>query len=249
MGAPSDLFPSIRTRRDLPRHGTGGCTLVDVDRLAPRAGRALISSPLLRGHGLWSNGVHAPHDPDDAVHGAARSACDCRDRRRGRQTRARSGTDWNARVRACDRRGVDSAARAIGLDRLLARRDSRAVAADVVHERDFPRGASIFQNATLYGRVEPWPEGLYPQLPLDRSPRLAIVHTSRLVAYSSEPAGMREILQAHYRLLRRIDVENHSSTATPIFDQQDAFFTLVAGFDRFERPGPTIEISYERVDQ
>jgi 4-amino-4-deoxy-L-arabinose transferase-like glycosyltransferase len=144
--------------------------------------------------------------------------------------------------------GWDSAARAIGLDRLLARRDSRAVAADVVRDRYFPRGASIFQNATIYGRVKPWPEGLYPELPLDRSPRLAIIHTSRLVAYSSEPAGMREILQAHYRLLRRIDVENRSSTATPIFDQQDAFFAPVAGFDRFDRPGPTIEI-YERVDQ
>jgi hypothetical protein len=34
---------------------------------------------------------------------------------------------------------------------------------------------------------------------------------------------------------------------TPVFDQQDAFFVPLSGFDRFIRPGPAIEV-YERVD-
>jgi Dolichyl-phosphate-mannose-protein mannosyltransferase len=162
-----------------------------------------------------------------------------------------SGAGWAAAAVLCALTigiGFDSGMRAIELDRLLSQRDSRAIAADIVHERYFPRGASIYQNGTVYGRVKPWPEGLYPELPIDRSPKLAILHTSHLVAYRDEPAEVRDVLAKRYRLLRRIDVETPSTTATPVFDQQDAFFVPVAGFASFERPGPTIEI-YERVDR
>lgn len=144
--------------------------------------------------------------------------------------------------------GYDSAMRAIGLDRLLVQRDSRAIAADVVRERYFPRGASIYQNGSLYGRVKPWPEGLYPELPLARRPQLVILHASRLVAYDNQPAGVDDLLSRGYRLVRRIDVENPVSHAVPVFDQQDAFFAPVAGFDRFVRPGPAIAI-YERAER
>jgi 4-amino-4-deoxy-L-arabinose transferase-like glycosyltransferase len=142
--------------------------------------------------------------------------------------------------------GYDSAARAMALDRLLVRRDSRAIAADFIKDRYFPRGASIYQNGAVYGRVKPWPEGLYPETPLAQAPDLAIVHGSWLVAYNDRPDEMIAAIARHYRLIDRIDVENRGSDTIPIFDQQDAFFVPVSGFDRFVRPGPAIEI-YERV--
>ncbi len=142
----------------------------------------------------------------------------------------------------------DSATRAVGLDRLLTQTDSRAIAADTIKARYFPRGASIYQNGSLYGRVKPWPEGLYPELPIDKDPQLAVIHSTWLAAYDGTAAEVLDALRARYRLIQRIDVENRSSDAVPVFDQQDAFFAPVAGFDRFVRPGPAIEI-YERVGE
>jgi hypothetical protein len=83
---------------------------------------------------------------------------------------------------------------------------------------------------------------------LDRLPQLVIVQSSRLAAYSHHALGPRESLADRYRLLARIDVEKADSAVEPIFDQEDAFFAPVAGFERFVRPGPSIEI-YERIDR
>jgi hypothetical protein len=143
--------------------------------------------------------------------------------------------------------GYDSAARSVAIDRLLARADSRALAARMLEAR-FPQGATVFQNGSLYGRVQLWPEGIFPQTPLERVPQLVIIQSSRLVAYRDDPESMRKILADRYRTIGRIDVENPSSAVEPVFDQQDAFFAPVAGFERFVRPGPTLEI-FERVDR
>jgi hypothetical protein len=143
--------------------------------------------------------------------------------------------------------GYDSAARAIASDRLLARADSRALAARMLEAR-FPQGATVFQNGAVYGRVQLWPEGIFPQTPLERLPQLVIIQSSRLVAYGDEPEPMRRILADRYRTMGRIDVEDPTSAVEPIFDQQDAFFAPVAGFERFVRPGPTLDI-FERVDR
>jgi len=58
---------------------------------------------------------------------------------------------------------------------------------------------------------------------------------------------LRPIIERDYRLAERFDVEDRSGAARPVFDQQDAFFLPVTGFERFTRPGPTIDI-YERQD-
>jgi hypothetical protein len=142
--------------------------------------------------------------------------------------------------------GADSAVRAVALDRLLAQRDSRSIAAEDIRAR-FPQGASVYQNGAMYGHAQLWPEGIYPVLPVERSPRLIILQTSRLVAYSEEADGLRASLARRYRLLRRIEVEDPARDVTPVFDQQDAFFVPLTGFARFIRPGPAIEI-FERVD-
>jgi hypothetical protein len=140
---------------------------------------------------------------------------------------------------------ADSARRSIELDRLLAQRDSRALAAEYVRAR-YPRGVSLYQVGTNYGHVVLSPESDYPNWALGFEPRLVLVERSWLAAYTSVPPSLADDLaRGSYRLVHRIDVENRSSAASPVFDQQDAFFAPLTGFDRFVRPGPAIEI-YEK---
>jgi hypothetical protein len=139
--------------------------------------------------------------------------------------------------------GFDSALRSVALDRLLSEPDSRTVAAAFMKASYFPRGVSVFQNGSVYGQVPLVPEGIYPTMPLERLPEVVIIQTSRLVAYSSQPAGLRDILAAHYRPLMHVPVERpDAGPPAPVFDQQDAFYAPVAGFHHFLRPGPEIEI-------
>jgi len=141
--------------------------------------------------------------------------------------------------------GADSFARSLALDKLLSRPDSRAIAAEVVRAR-FPLGASVYQTGAGYGHVMLTPENAYPDWPLTFAPRLVLVLTSWLAAYSAVPPTLLEDLARNgYHLIQRVEVENPASRVVPVFDQQDAFFVPLAGFDRFIRPGPTIEI-YER---
>ena len=141
--------------------------------------------------------------------------------------------------------GADSLARSVALDELLSQPDSRAIAAQVVRAR-FPLGASVYQTGAGYGHVLMTPENAYPEWPLIFAPRLVLVLTSRLAAYSSVPPTLPEDLARNgYQLVRRVEVENPASRVEPVFDQQDAFFVPLAGFGRFVRPGPAIEI-YER---
>jgi len=140
--------------------------------------------------------------------------------------------------------GADSFARSLALDKLLSRPHSRAIAAEVVRAR-FPLGASVYQTGG-YGHVMLTPENAYPDWPLTFAPRLVLVLTSWLAAYSTVPPTLLEDLTRNgYHLIQRVEVENPASRVLPVFDQQDAFFVPLAGFDRFIRPGPTIEI-YER---
>ena len=107
----------------------------------------------------------------------------------------------------------------------------------------FPRGVPVFQNGSVYGQVPLVPEGIYPTMPIDRLPEVVIVQSSRLVAYSNQSAGLRDILAAHYRPLMHVPVERQDAgPPEPVFDQQDAFYAPVAGFHHFMRPGPEIEI-------
>jgi hypothetical protein len=136
----------------------------------------------------------------------------------------------------------DSAQRSVALDRLLAEPDSRTVAAAFMKASYFPKGVTVFQNGSVYGQVPLVPEGIYPTMPPERLPEVVILQSSRLVAYSTQPAGLRDILAAHYRPLMHVPVERPDGPPEPVFDQQDAFYAPVAGFHHFLRPGPEIEI-------
>jgi 4-amino-4-deoxy-L-arabinose transferase-like glycosyltransferase len=143
--------------------------------------------------------------------------------------------------------GFDSTRRSIALDRLLSEEDSRAVAAAALKQRYFPRGASVFQNGSIYGQVPLVPEGIYHVMPLDRLPQLVIIQSSPLTAYSDQPPDWRQKIAGQYTEILRVPVERSSPTGPePVFDQQDAFFVPVVGFERFVRPGPAIEV-FERT--
>ena len=145
----------------------------------------------------------------------------------------------------------DSARRSVALDRLLAETDSRAVAAAFIKDHYFPRGASVFQNGSIYGQVPLVPEGIYHVTPLDRLPELVIIQSSPLKAYSDQPPEWGLKIAGRYKEILRVPVERTTPTGPagpdPIFDQQDAFFVPVVGFERYLRPGPAIEI-FERIE-
>jgi hypothetical protein len=151
--------------------------------------------------------------------------------------------------------GYGSATRSLALDRLLEQPDSRALAAEWVQSR-FPRGATLHQTGSQYGQVQLTPQGLYQSWNFDPdagafalgmfamrgAPQLVIVQSSPLAAYSEVPPSLGPVLARRYRLAQRFDVENRTSAAEAVFDQQDAFFVPLSGLERFTRPGPTIEI-------
>jgi hypothetical protein len=151
--------------------------------------------------------------------------------------------------------GYSSATRSLALDRLLEQPDSRALAAEWVQSR-FPHGVTLHQTGSQYGQVQLAPAGLYQSWNFDGEtgtfalgpfamttvPQLVLVQSSRLVAYSQTPASLGAVLARRYRLVQRFCVENPTSGVEPVFDQEDAFFAPLAGFERFTRPGPTIDI-------
>jgi hypothetical protein len=141
---------------------------------------------------------------------------------------------------------LDSAVRAVQLDALLATPDTRTLASQLVEAR-YPRGATVYQNGSIYARAQPWPEGIFPQTPLDRRPRVVIINSSPLVAYRDEAADFESILRGSYRQVAAFPAESHGGPVGHIYDPQDAFYLPVARFGAILRPGPAIAI-YERVD-
>ena len=76
-------------------------------------------------------------------------------------------------------------------------------------------------------------------------PEWIIVQESPLRMYSWVPDTLRQVL-THYRLrqaFRGMDVNGWH-----VFDQQDAFYLPLAGFDSVGRPGPNL-LMYQRVDR
>ena len=145
----------------------------------------------------------------------------------------------------------------VGFDRLLARRDSRSIAAAWVLSNVQP-GASIAQSGSEYGRVglgprnqyrhweyrEAW--GTWVDITGRRSsiraglPDYIIVNESPL-PYSYVLPQMQADIDANYELLRVIRGQPASVNGSA-YDMQDAFFLPYAGFSRIPRPGPTIYI-------
>ena len=146
-----------------------------------------------------------------------------------------------------------TAVKAIALDRLLARTDSRVLAARWI-ERRVPPGATILMTGQGFD-VSPPGEGTEYQLwlwnlqgrPLLTSaagvrPDWIVVEESPLRFYSLVPVELEPILQ-DYTFRHTIQAVRLSEPH--IYDQQDAFYLPIGGFSGVERPGPNITI-YER---
>jgi 4-amino-4-deoxy-L-arabinose transferase-like glycosyltransferase len=150
---------------------------------------------------------------------------------------------------------ASSLSRSIAFDRLLDRTDNR-VRAGMWVQAAFPDGATIHQTGSPYGRLQLVPGWRFPQWafdagtgtfrdggrPLAAWPRLVIVQTSPLTVYSEVPPALSRVLRDRYRSLQKFEVEDTHSSASPVFDQQDAFYVPLSGLERYRRPGPMIEV-------
>jgi 4-amino-4-deoxy-L-arabinose transferase-like glycosyltransferase len=147
----------------------------------------------------------------------------------------------------------------VQFDTVLAREDSRMVAAQWVQEH-VPRGSSVFVTGNAYGhppledRVDPkWRlisfdyrgnrfiEGRHP---FDGDPDWIIVQRSGL-PYSHIPDLVPGLLAEHYTLVYVVKAADLDDRAN-VYDVQDAFYLPYGGFRGIRRPGPNLEI-YQRT--
>jgi hypothetical protein len=143
-------------------------------------------------------------------------------------------------------------------DRILAREDSRVIAAKWVME-NVPLGSSVYTTGNMYG-FPPLEDRINPKYrligydyrgnnfieqsrPFPQSPDWIIVQRSAL-PYSHIPQRVLDMLPSEYRLVhvvRAIDLD----TPGNVYDIQDAFYLPYGGFKGVRRPGPNLEI-YQR---
>jgi 4-amino-4-deoxy-L-arabinose transferase-like glycosyltransferase len=143
-------------------------------------------------------------------------------------------------------------------DRILAREDSRVMAAKWVME-NVPFGSSVYTTGNMYG-FPPLEDRINPKYrligydyrgnnfieksrPFTESPDWIIVQRSAL-PYSHIPQRVLDMLPSEYRLVhvvRAVDLD----TPGNVYDIQDAFYLPYGGFKGVRRPGPNLEI-YQR---
>ncbi len=151
-----------------------------------------------------------------------------------------------------------SLVKAVQMDRVLARPDSRGLASAWIAAH-VPPGASIFLTGSSPGQPDLWRGRVAPPWRIWRYdeprrgfttpagftsswPDWIVVQESPLVAYSSVPSGVRAELTRYD--LRQSFIALSMSTPH-VFDQQDAFYLPLDGFARVARPGPNL-YAYER---
>jgi Dolichyl-phosphate-mannose-protein mannosyltransferase len=144
-----------------------------------------------------------------------------------------------------------SVARSISIDRLLTLDDNRVVAARAL-EAAYPSGATIIQLGAEYARLQlspafsawiPAPAMNFMAVPAAALPELVVVPSSRLRVYTPDLSDIvDEVLRARYRLVARFDVEIERRSDRLVYDEQDAFFAPLSGFNRLRRAGPSIEV-------
>jgi len=154
-----------------------------------------------------------------------------------------------------------SVSSAILTNRLLARADSRLIAATWIHEQ-VPAATSIYQSGSVYGHVQLHtadPEGsdrvrevVYDEaLGVFRHiggapaglPELLVIVECPLF-YCDVPERIRAVAESQY--VRRHEVTAFDASRTPVYDWDDAFFVPLAGFAGVTRPGPNLTIFVRR---
>jgi len=149
-----------------------------------------------------------------------------------------------------------SIGRVVAFDRLIACEDNRNVAAAWM-EATFPPGTMVAQaGGSTYGELEfrkaaqflthvynPATEGF--QLNgrnVATLPDVIVRQRCPLVAYCSLPDPVSILLQTHYRSMRVFDVGTAARGSPPVYDQNDAFFVPLDGFEHLSRPGPAFDV-------
>jgi 4-amino-4-deoxy-L-arabinose transferase-like glycosyltransferase len=139
-------------------------------------------------------------------------------------------------------------------DRLLARTDSRLVAADWIVRR-FPRGATVGQTGRVYTHVffkpeRPGEPSAFRTIDVTRGmpdPDVLVVPSSPL---ETDP-GVSELpapLLARYELALQIDASKFPSTGR-VYDWQDQFYLPLTGFNGIVRPGPNLAIYVRKASR
>ena len=143
----------------------------------------------------------------------------------------------------------------VWLDVLLARTDTRVIAARWLRDRLQPDdtlydGGGVYVGLDLHDvRFHQWyfdPVSRSFGDPEQRTPGWLVLHDSPLAMYAQPPLPVEELARRNYVLVHTIRATRRRARSA-IYDQHDAFFMPVWGFWTVERPGPTIRI-YRRRD-
>jgi hypothetical protein len=140
----------------------------------------------------------------------------------------------------------------IAFDRLLCETDSRVLAATWIEEH-VPAGATLYLAEPPFGKPEVRQER-YEPCSLDPAkgeftcgksagvlPAWIVLHEYPLEHWSPAPSlPVSELLASRYELAAEFTA--YRPRAPLLFDEQDAFYLPLSGFDGVERPGPNLSI-------
>jgi hypothetical protein len=140
----------------------------------------------------------------------------------------------------------------VRLDRLLARTDSRVLAAEWLMPRLRPEhtlhdaGGDYTKLDLGRARFHEWryDAGTRSFGAGDAVPDWIVLYDSPLSEYAAVPAALRDLVRDRYRLAYEVRATRGGDAA--VYDRQDAFFLPIAGFGGIERPGPDVRIYAQR---
>jgi hypothetical protein len=148
-----------------------------------------------------------------------------------------------------------SAADVWGFDRIINATDNRVIVAQWFFDR-VPAGATVLQTGSRYGLVQFWDrrfpykewrwDGVRQVFILDGTKQLSkadrpdwiIVQDSPLPS-TTQPI-VKEVMTVGY--VRAAEFPAFAPSADLVYDQQDAFYVPLAGFDHVVRPGPNFSV-------
>jgi 4-amino-4-deoxy-L-arabinose transferase-like glycosyltransferase len=130
-----------------------------------------------------------------------------------------------------------SVVNSIWLDLLLARTDTRVLAAQWL-DAHVTEGESVLDAGRQYTRLR-LKEGVIMTSAESPPADWLVLHDSRLKAYAATPPRLLALAAERYELAHAVHGDRSHDA---VYDLQDAFFLPIAGFREVERPGPVIRI-------
>jgi hypothetical protein len=146
--------------------------------------------------------------------------------------------------------GLPALVNSVWLDVLLARTDSRVLAAQWLAPR-LDRGETVYDSGGQYTTLElggtphhPWrfdeASGGFGDAE-GRTPDWLILQSSPVSLYASTPAAVRRVAAEQYDLVLDVPA-TRGRASSAAYDLQDAFFLPISRLETVIRPGPTIRI-------